>query len=112
MLSSRRGSFRSGGLRELAGSPKGLPPYCVGFIPHLEDGSLPGGFVHTVPHSFVHAVPRSEMVSATDSVQPEDELDDELAPALRGEYENLAYVTPDDTAVLQFDTPLSVSLQL
>ena len=45
MLSSRRGSFRSGGLRELAGSPKGLPPYCVGFIPHLEDGSLPGGFV-------------------------------------------------------------------
>lgn len=32
-----------------AGGPKGLPPYKVGirFIPHLPDGTLPHGFVHT-----------------------------------------------------------------
>ena len=81
-----------------AGGPKGLPSYCVGvrFFPHLEDGSLPNGFFHTVP--------RAEM--ATVSVQADAADDDELPPALRGEYDFLTGVLPDGTALLEFDTPL------
>ena len=38
------------------------------------------------------------------------EEDDNLAPALRGEYENLVDVLPDGTAVLEFNSPLSLLL--
>eukprot|EP00325_Prymnesiales_sp_UTEX-LB-985_P008247 CAMPEP_0174711496 /NCGR_PEP_ID=MMETSP1094-20130205/12793_1 /TAXON_ID=156173 /ORGANISM="Chrysochromulina brevifilum, Strain UTEX LB 985" /LENGTH=332 /DNA_ID=CAMNT_0015910441 /DNA_START=349 /DNA_END=1348 /DNA_ORIENTATION=+ len=38
------------------------------------------------------------------------EEDDDLAPALRGEYEGLVDVLPDGTAVLEFNTPLSLLL--